>query len=48
MKIMKQDAKIQKLVIEVMKHVRQQTYTPEQLSVSVYWMHSISIIGLWT
>ena len=31
MKIMKQDAKIQKLVIEVMKHVRQQTYTPEQL-----------------
>ena len=31
MKIMKQDVKIQKLVIEVMKHVRQQTYTPEQL-----------------
>lgn len=31
MKIMKQDVKIQKLVIEVMKRVRQQTYTPEQL-----------------
>ena len=30
MKIMKQDAKIQKLIV-VMKHVRQQTYTPEQL-----------------
>ena len=30
MKILKQDSTIQKLVIETMKQVRQQTYTPEQ------------------
>lgn len=31
MKIMKEDAKIKKMVIEVMKEVRKQSYTPQQL-----------------
>ena len=48
MKVIKQDMTIKKMVVEVMKHARSQSYTPQQLCERQKIIDAqFFIIGLW-